>query len=63
MIEHVYRVGYLTREKERDYDPMGNDMVCEALEKWHRFQLLAKAVADGNFNQAKIIKEARELST
>jgi len=62
MIEHVYRVGYVTREKERDYDPMGNEVVCEAVEKWRRFQLLAEAVAGGNFNQAEIIKEAKELS-
>ena len=34
MIEHVFRVGYVTRQKERDYDPMGNEVVCDAIEKW-----------------------------
>lgn len=34
MIEHVFRVGYVTGQEERDYDPMGNEVVCDAIEKW-----------------------------
>lgn len=62
MIEHVYEAGYLTRQKERDYDPMGSEVFCDVLEKWNRFERLAEKIAGGNFNQAEVIKEARELS-
>jgi len=63
MIEHVYRVGYVTRDKERDYDPRGNEVVCQAMAKWDRLEDLAKQIAKGNFNHAAVIKEARALST
>jgi hypothetical protein len=62
MIEQIYRIGYVTREKERDYDPMGNATVCEAIERLERLSQLAKQVAKGNFNQADVIKEAKELT-
>lgn len=61
MIENVYMAGYVTREKERDYDPMCNHVVCDAIEKWDRFERLAKSIAGGNFNQSSVIKEAKSL--
>lgn len=62
MIIEVYAAGYEARHKERDYDPLGNKSVCEAIEKWDRLHRLAVAIADGNFNQAEVIREARALS-
>jgi len=62
LIEHVYRVGYVTRQKERDYDPLGNDVVCDAIERLERLEKLAKAVANGNFNQHEVITEAKLLT-
>lgn len=61
IIEHVYRVGYVTREKERDYDPLGSAVVCDAIEKLERFEKLAEMISDGNFNQKDVISEARLL--
>ena len=62
MIRGAYDAGYNAREKEQDYDPMRAPAVCAAVEKWDRLHALARQVADGNFNQAEIIKEAKLLA-
>ena len=35
-IEHIYRVGYVTKEKERDYDPMASEVICDAIEEYNK---------------------------
>ena len=37
-IEQIYRIGYTTREKEKDYDPLGNEAVCAAIEDIRQLQ-------------------------
>lgn len=37
-IEQIYRIGYVTREKERDYDPLASEAVCEAIEEVERLE-------------------------
>ena len=61
IIKQVYDVGYAAREGERDYDPLASDTVCEVIRRWERLHKLAEQVAHGNFNQAKVIAEARAL--
>ena len=37
-IEQIYRIGYVTRQKEKDYDPLASDAVCSAIEKVRSLQ-------------------------
>jgi hypothetical protein len=61
MIEHIYRVGYVTAEKGKKYSPRENAVVIHAKNIFERYKKLAESVADGNFNQADVIAEAKSL--
>ena len=37
-IEQIYGIGYVTRQKERDYDPLGSEAVCDAIEEIRNLQ-------------------------
>ena len=37
-IEQIYRIGYTTRQKEKDYDPLGDEAVCDAIEEVRNLQ-------------------------
>jgi len=61
MIEHIYRIGYVTAEKGKKYSPQENAVVIHAKNRFERYKKLAESVADGNFNQAHVIAEAKSL--
>lgn len=43
-IEQIYRIGYVTREKERDYDPLAIQAVRDAIEEVEGMEREIKAL-------------------
>ena len=62
LITNCYQAGFDDAQSGMGFKPLDDILVCNALSKVKRYNELANLVANGNFNQADVIKLARELA-
>lgn len=61
MIERIYAIGYESRNKQRDFDPMGSDEVCEAKTQIDDMKRALQEVVSDDYSEGVVGARSKNL--